>query len=100
MSTRWMFAGVPVANGSGTDVVTLTVGSAEEASTVGSYLSDIAKVMSGWMPLSEFGYRWAGVEVGGVGVESRPEHAVEALRQAGPPPGIERYRKIVSRGPS
>lgn len=97
--TRWLFAGVPVRNGAGTDVVTLTLRTFEQASLTGTYLSDLGKVKSGWMSPAEFAGRWDGQHIGGVEVEGRADYAVEALRQAGPPPGVERYRKITG-GPS
>lgn len=93
--TEWSFLGVPVVNGDGTDVVTMTVFEFEQASLTGRYLSDIGAVQSGHLSPGEFAARWAGLAIGGVPVEWRAEHAVQALWQAGPPPGVERYRKTM-----
>lgn len=98
--TEWTFLGIPIVNGAGTDVVTLTVHSFDQASQTGQYLNDIGKVRYGRMGPAEFAARWGGRRIGGVEVEGRAGHAVEALRQAGPPPGAERYRRTVRRGPS
>jgi hypothetical protein len=95
--TQWSFLGVPVANGAGTDVVTLTVYDFQQASLAGRYLNDIGAVLSGNLSATEFAARWSGQLIGGVPVEWRAGHVVQAMRQAGPPPGVERYRKTVRR---
>jgi hypothetical protein len=97
---QWTFIGVPVTSDTGTDVVTLTLSVAEQASEVGRYLNDVNQSATGWLSGAEFAARWSGRLIGGVQVEWRAEHAVEALRQAGPPPGAERYRRSGRRDPS
>ena len=93
MATVWTFLGVPVADGAGTKVVTLTLLSERQASQTGSYLSDLGQVESGWLRPADFEARWRGASIGGIAVEWRADHAVEALRLAGPPPGAVRYRR-------
>jgi hypothetical protein len=95
--TQWTFLGVPVVSGAGTDVVTLTVYDPEQASLAGRYLNDVGAVQSARLSAEEFAARWYGRPVGGVAVEWRAGRVVEALRQAGPPPGAERYRKMIRR---
>lgn len=100
MATEWRFLGVPLADGSGTKVVTLTLRSARQASQTGTYLSDLGQVQSGWLSSRDFESRWRGVSIGGAAVEWRADNAVEAMRQAGPPPGAPRYRRMWARGRS
>lgn len=96
---EWVFLGVPIANGAGTDVVRLTMHEFELASLIGRYLSDVGRLASGQMAPVEFSARWSRQPVGGVQLEWRSENVVQAMRQAGRPPGVERYRKSVRRGP-
>src|SRR5215207_7616463 len=97
--TAWLFLGVPVANGAGTDVVTLTVYDFAQASLVGAYLNNVGAVQSGRMSAADFAARWSGQLVGGVPLEWRAGNVVQAMRQVGPQPGTERYRKTVRRMP-
>jgi hypothetical protein len=96
---EWTFFGVPIADAGGTRVVNLTVHTERDASRTGSYLSDLGKLTAGDLRPAEFESRWRGESIGGVRFESRPDYAVEAARRAGPPPGGERYRRSVPRGP-
>ena len=97
--TAWLFLGVPVANGAGTDVVTLTVYDFAQASLVGTYLNNVGSVQSGHMSAADFAAHWSNQLVGGVPLEWRAGNVVQAMRQAGPPPGAARYRKTVRRMP-
>jgi len=97
---EWVFAGVPVHEVGGTRVVTLTLFSKSQASETGRYLSDLGKVQSGWLSARDFESAWRGRPIGGIQVEWRADFAVEAVRRAGPPPGAERYRRTIRRGPS
>ena len=96
---QWTFFGVPIQQGAGTAVVDLTVHSAEQASQVGRYLSDIGQMRIGHLSADDFAWSWRGESIGQFVLESRPDHAIEALRRAGPPPGAERYRRSVRRDP-
>jgi hypothetical protein len=96
---EWTFFGVPIAEPGGTRVTNVTVHSEENASTLGRYLSDLGQLQSGWLSSGEFEQRWDGVRLGKFALESRPGHALEAMRRAGPPPGGERYRRSVRRDP-
>ena len=97
---EWVFAGVPVQEAGGTRVVTLTLFSKAQASETGRYLSDLGKVLSGWLTARDFEAAWRDRTIGGVQVEWRADFAVEAVRRAGPPPGAERCRRTVRRRPS
>jgi len=79
--------------------VNLTVHTHAHASLTGSYLSDVGKLLAGDLRPAEFEDRWRGESIGEIRFESRPAYAVEAARRAGPPPGGERYRRSVPRGP-
>jgi hypothetical protein len=96
---QWTFFGVPVAEPGGTRVANLTVHSEADASTLGSYLSDLGRLQSGWLSTAEFEQLWDGVTLGRFALESRPGHALEAMRRAGPPPGGVRYRRSIRRDP-
>lgn len=96
---EWQFFGVPIAESAGTHVTNLAVHNETQASTLGSYLSDLGQLQTGWLSAAEFTQRWQGVRLGGVALEGRAGHALEAIRRAGPPPGGVRYRRSVRRDP-
>lgn len=96
---EWTFFGVPVTEPGGTRVTNLTVHSEANASTVGSYLSDLGRLQSGWLSSADFEQLWDGVTLGTFALEARAGHALEAMRRAGPPAGGVRYRRAVRRDP-
>jgi hypothetical protein len=96
---EWTFFGVPLREPTGTAVVALTVHTPEQASELGRYLSDIGKLLAGDLSGDDFEWSWRGRSIGRFSLESRPGHAIEAMRRAGPPPGAERYRRAVRRYP-
>lgn len=93
--SRTFFA-VPVLAGNGrlagTRLVDLDV-NAGQASRVGAYLADIAKLRAGSLGGAEFESRWQHRRIAGHSVEWRASRVVEILRQQEPPPGQPRYKR-------
>ena len=98
-AVQWTFFGVPIAEVGGTRVTNMTVDTDGAASILGSYLSSLGQLQDGWLSTAEFAQRWRGVTLGGLALEARPGHALEAMRRAGPPAGGVRYRRSVRRDP-
>jgi hypothetical protein len=97
--SEWTFPGVPVRQADGTALVDVAARRWQQASRLGRYQNDVRELLYGRLPATVFQSRWRRRQIAGVRVESDPDRVIEAIRQQGPEPGIERYRRTFNGRP-